>query len=156
MRGVSVLSEVHLLQFPVRIWTQAREQNDALLREFALITTGGGGEQHGVPARLLALLESLDVRFAGVSSAQELVLNEAAEAGRLVLEDLTYRVPSEVVEATIALGALLEEADDYCEEGQHLLTVAATPEVIRFRRWFLQQFVEQIAGKPATSWPDWP
>lgn len=150
------LHDVHLLQLPVRIWAQAQEQTDALLREFALITTGGGMHSHEVPSRLLALIDTLDVRFAGVSTSQELALRDAAESGKLVLDDLAYQVPADVVGASVALGALLDEADTYCAEGQHLLTMAATPEVIRFRRWFLQQFVDQVGGKPAIAWPDWP
>jgi hypothetical protein len=144
-----------MLQLPVRIWAQAQEQTDALLREFALITTGGG-IHHEVPGRLLALIDTLDDRFAGVTTSQEIALRDAAESGRLVLEELVYQVPGDVVEASVALGALLDEADAYCEQGQHLLTVAATPEVVRFRHWFLQQFVDQVGGKPATAWPDWP
>jgi hypothetical protein len=27
---------------------------------------------------------------------------------------------------------------------------------VRFRRWFLAQFVDQIAGDPPVAWPDWP
>jgi hypothetical protein len=153
---VTSLHDVHLLQLPVRLWAQAQEQTDALLREFALITTGGGVQGHEVPGRLLALIDSLDVRFAGVRSSQELALRDAAETGKLVLEDLAYQVPADVVEASVELGALLDEADRYCAEGQHLLTVAATSEVTRFRRWFLQQFVDQVGGEPATAWPDWP
>jgi hypothetical protein len=150
------LHEVHLLQLPVRIWARASEQTDGLLREFALITTAGGMQSHGVPGRLLDLIETLDVQFAGTSASQDAALRDAAAGGKLVVEDLVYLVPDGVVAASVALGALLDEADAYCAEGQHLLTMAADPEVVRFRHWFLQQFVDQVAGKPATAWPDWP
>jgi hypothetical protein len=153
---VSELYDVHLLQLPVRIWAKAQEQTDALVREFALITLGGEVASHEIPHRLLALVETFGTRFAGVASAQEIALREAAAAGRLVIDDLRYVVPAEVTEASLTLGALLQEADAYCADGAHLLTLAAEPDVVRFRAWFLAQFVDQIAGKPAVSWPDWP
>lgn len=153
---MSDLRDVHLLQLPVRIWARAQEQTDALLREFALITMGGGIATHEVPHRLLSLIESFDVRFAGVAVSQELLLRAAAESGKLVIDDLAYQVPAEVSEASLVLGELLDAADAYCAEGSHLLTLASDPEVVRFRWWFLFQFVDQIAGKRAVSWPDWP
>ncbi|MGB8649877.1 MAG: hypothetical protein WCD35_04365 [Mycobacteriales bacterium] len=148
------LHEVHLRQLPVRLWVQAQEQVDALLREFALVATGSEGQRHEVPHRLLALLDDLD-RFEGVSSAQGELLRDAAERGLLVLDDLVYHVPAEVAQASQELEALLAEADAYCADGAHLLTLAATSEVVRFRRWFLAQLVDQVAGRPAVTWPDW-
>lgn len=149
------LHQVRLLQLPVRIWAQAQEQTDALLREFALITTGSEVvEHHDVPRRLLELVESLDVRFAGVSTSQETALRDAADAGLLVL-DLTYEVPAEVLEAAQGLDAMLDAADVFCADGEHLLTLASSSEVVRFRKWFLEQFVVQVEGGEAVAWPDW-
>jgi hypothetical protein len=150
------LRAVHLLQLPVRIWVQAQELTEALLREFALITLGGPTQSHDVPARLLSLIHTLDEEYSGVSTEQELALRTAAESGRMVLEDLRYDVPAAVVDHVQALSDLLDEADAYCAEGQHLLTLAAPTEVVRFRRWFLAQFVDQVAGRPPVAWPEWP
>lgn len=150
------MTKVRLLQLPVPLWAQAQEHTDALLREFALITTGTEVQTHEVPARLLALISRVDVRFAGVSVSQETTLRDAAEAGQPVIEELVYDVPVEVIEAEVALDLLLDEADAYCAQGQHLLTMASSPEVVRFRRWFLSQFVDQLAGNPPIAWPDWP
>jgi hypothetical protein len=144
-----------LLQLPVTVWAQVQERIDALLREFALITTGGQVQSHHVPQRLLALIKSLDVQFSGVSASQELLLRDAHEAGQRVI-DLQYQVPGAVVEASIALGEMLDEADAYCADGQHLLTLEPTVEELRFRRWFLGQFIEQVGGQPPVAWPDWP
>ena len=74
----------------------------------------------------------------------------------MVIEELVYLVPEEAAQASVQLDAMLDEADVYCAEGTLLLTVASTPQVVRFRRWFLTQFVDQIAGKPPVAWPDWP
>lgn len=152
---MSDLHEVHLQQLPVRLWAQAQEQSDALMREFALITMGGPSEGHEVPRKLIDLIASFDARFAGVAVAQEIELREAADAGRLVIEDLVYQVPAEAADASVQLDELLAAADAYCAEGAHLLTLASSEQIVRFRRWFLGQFVDQIAGKPAVAWPDW-
>lgn len=148
------LHAVELRQLPVRLWAQAQEQTDALLREFALITTGSAVADHDVPRRLLELVDHLDIRFAGVSSSQETALRDAAEAGLLVM-DLTYQVPAEVVAAAEALDAMLDEADAFCADGTHLLTLASSGEVVRFRKWFLSQFAVQVEGGDPVSWPDW-
>ncbi|MCW2501436.1 MAG: hypothetical protein JWN87_3112 [Frankiales bacterium] len=152
---MSVLHEVHVLQLPVRIWARAQEQTDALLREFALISTSDGND-HEVPARLTRLIADLEQRFDGVSTAQEQQLYAAADAGLLVLDELVYQLPTEVAEASVTLLQMFDEADAYCADGTHLLTLAADPEVARFRRWFLLQFVDQIAGGAPVRWPDWP
>ena len=47
------------------------------------------------------------------------------------------------------LGAIFDEADAYCRSGEHLLSLATPPDALRFRRWFLGQMVDQIAGGAA-------
>ncbi len=150
------LHEVRFLQLPVRLWAQAQEHSDALLREFALISSSGDAMRHEVPARLVALMSHFDERFAGVGDAQELELRDATERGLMVLPELVYSVPAEGAAASLQLNEMLDEADAYCAEGTLLLTLASSPEVVRFRRWFLTQFVDQVAGKAPVAWPDWP
>jgi len=48
---------------------------------------------------------------------------------------------------------MLDEADDYCRRGDHLLTLATPAEELRFRRWFVGEFVEQLGGAAPTPWP---
>jgi hypothetical protein len=50
---------------------------------------------------------------------------------------------------------MLDEADEYCRRGEHLLTLETPPELVRFRRWYLQEFVNQIAGAAPEPWPDY-
>lgn len=142
------LVEVHILGLPLAVYRRAAEQSDELLREFALIR--GEGSDH-VPARLLALVEELRTRFAGFSADQVRAL-EAAVGGEQDAIDLVYRVPADVRQAAIELAALLEEADDFCRAGE-LLTLAAPPEAVAFRRWFLDEFVRQVDGHPPRPWP---
>lgn len=154
------LREVHLLDVPVRLWARANEQSDELLREFALISLSAEHEavpDHvDVPARLTALVTELDATYGGSGAPQQELLFQAAEQGRLVVEDLAYALPAGAGPAAQHLGELFEEADTYCAQGDHLLTLAADPEVVRFRRWFLAQVVDQLKGAPAVGWPDWP
>ncbi len=49
----------------------------------------------------------------------------------------------------------MDEADDYCRAGQHLLTLVTPPEALAFRRWYLGEFVRQIAGEQPRPWTDW-
>jgi len=64
-------------------------------------------------------------------------------------------VPADVGGASVALGVMLDEADAYCREGRHLLTLSTPPEALAYRRWYLLQFVDQVAGRPPRSWSDW-
>jgi len=49
----------------------------------------------------------------------------------------TYQLPATVVDAVRALDAILDEADEYCLAGKHLLTLATPPDLVTFRRWYL-------------------
>ena len=54
------------------------------------------------------------------------------------------------------LGALLEEVDDFCRSGQHLITLATPPESLAFRRWYLNEFIAQMERhEPPVPWPDY-
>ena len=147
------LFDVHLLQVPVDEWARTQEHTDELLREFALIAADP--ESAGaVPARLTRLVEQLNQTYGGVGGEQEARLFAAAEAGEQVLEDLAFSVPAAAAEACIVLSTLLDEADAFCLAGEHLLTLATPSELVRFRRWYLDQFVTQLGGAAPVAWPD--
>jgi hypothetical protein len=153
---VSELVEVHMLQLPVKLWSRSQEQHDALMREFALMSVPAeeGEKARHVPSRLIELIDNLTADFEGVSTAQEQELYEAAEAGVESL-DQVYRIPAAAAPASRALGEMLDETDEYCRQGKHLLTLAADEELIRFRWWYLDQFIDQVDGKPPVAWPDY-
>jgi hypothetical protein len=153
---VSELVEVHLLQLPVRLWGRSQEQHDAIMREFALMSVPAeeGEKARHVPSRLIELIDTLTADFGGVSTAQEQELYAALEAGVESL-DQVYRIPPAAAAASKALGAMLDETDEYCRQGEHLLTLAADEELVRFRWWYLDQFIDQTEGKPPVAWPDY-
>ena len=150
------LVDVHVLGLPVRLWSRSQEQHDALIREFALMSAPMEGDERDrhVPTRLIELIDRLTADFEGVSTAQEQELYAAAEAGVESL-DQVYRVPPAAPEASKALGLMLDETDEYCRQGKHLLTLAADEELVRFRWWYLDQFIDQPAGRPPVAWADY-
>lgn len=146
------LVEVRIIGMPLGVYRRAGEQNDELLREFALINARHPGPGHEVPARLLALSEEVAARFSGFTVDTESELAAAVARGDASI-DLTYVVPREAAEASRQLAALLDEADGYCRGGGELLTLASSDEVMAFRRWFLGEFIDQIAGAAPRPWP---
>lgn len=153
MDEVPQLMEVRILSLPVPVWERAREHADGMMREFALIQLSGSGN-HGVPRRLLELADELKGRFSGFTEGSEAEL-AAATASEALEIDLVYKVPADVSDACLRLGSLLDEADGYCEAGDHLLTLVTPPEARAFRSWFLKEFVRQIAGEDPLPWPAW-
>jgi hypothetical protein len=151
------LYQVRVLQMPVPLWSRSQEQHDALMREFALMSvpTEESERQRHVPTRLSQLIDTLTADFEGVSTEQEQQLYNAAAAGQPVIDELVYMLPLAAVPASKALGEMLDEADEFCRQGKHLLTLAADDELVRFRRWYLDQFIEQADGKPPVPWPDY-
>lgn len=147
--------EVHLLQLPVPMWVRTQQLTDELLREFALASAQADDDEHHLPHRLTRLIDTLTERFDGVSSAQEQQLFAAAARDQEVIEDLVYAVPAAAGPASRQLGDLLDEADEYCRVGQHLLTLAAPEDVVRFRRWYLWSFLTQVEGAAPVAWPDY-
>lgn len=150
------LADIEIRGLPLPVWARAQEHSDALMREFALIASEAHSDPDGqhVPARLLQLVEKLNASYAGFTGEQEAQLHAASEAGEPEL-DLHYRVPRSVGPAAEELGRLLEEADEYCRSGQHLLTLATPEEAVRLRRWFLSEFSAQARGAAPVAWADY-
>lgn len=142
-----VVLPVNILGLPLDVYQRVSEHNDELLREFALIREEANDH---VPARLLALIEELNSRFGAFTEGPRSMLQGALVRGDKEI-DLEYHLPAEAADAAARLGALLDEADDFCRSGD-LLTLATVPEGLAFRRWFLDEFVSQINGRPPRPW----
>jgi hypothetical protein len=56
----------------------------------------------------------------------------------------------------VALGAILDEVDELCRQGQYLLTLATPPDLVAYRHWLLEEFTRQIAGQEPVAWADSP
>ena len=146
------LVTIRLLDLPVGIHARSSEHSDELMREFTYIRARSeDAERTTVPAKLLDLVDELTGRFAGFTAGSQAELDAAVAAGKASI-DLEYVVPSDVAAACIHLGELLDAADEYCREGDVLLTLATPDELVAYRRWFLDEFVRQSSGDPARPW----
>jgi hypothetical protein len=156
------LATVVLRGLPVPVHARASEHGQELQREFTLLhlqleRQGADPDEStgsDVPRRLVELVEVLQGRYAVYTTEQEDQLEAAIEQGAESI-DLTFRVPRDAARASLDLGAILDEADAYCREGRHLLTLATPPEALAYRQWYLQQFVDQVEGRPPVSWREW-
>lgn len=150
------LVAVHLHGLPLAVHARSAEHSAELQREFALLLAQAEDERegHSVPARLLTLIEELTARFSGFTSETAAELDRALASGGDEI-DLVYRVPRDLGPAVIRLSELLDDADAYCEAGDHLLTLKTPEELVRYRRWFLDQFVAQAAGAEPVRWADY-
>jgi hypothetical protein len=150
------LITVQVIGLPTHLQAEAQQHNDELTRELMLVAeqlrqSGSSGE---LPVRFVELVASLSGRYAMFTAEQEAQLNAAIAAGRPTI-DLTYTVPVSAAAAAGALNGILDEADDYCRAGQLLLTLATPARLVSYRRWFLDQFVDQAGGAAPVPWADY-
>lgn len=151
--GPNGLVAVRLVGFPLDLFRRSREHWDGLVREFTLLTLRPS-EGHQVPVRLVKLISALTESYSPFTGATERERDRAMARGDATV-DLTYLVPVHARQAALDLEAMAEEADEFCRQGEELLTMARPAEVRRFGQWYLSQFVDQIEGRSPRSWPDW-
>jgi hypothetical protein len=147
------LVTIEVIGIPVAIQARAQEHAEELTRELTLIGAQlrEEGNVRDLPVQLVTLIEQLNARYSRFTTEQEQLLADAAVRGDDLI-DLTYRLPASVAAHVQELGDLLDEADAYCRTGRHLLTLATPDDLVAFRRWYLSQFTEQVAGQPPVSW----
>jgi hypothetical protein len=150
--GADELREVRILEFPIDVNQRASEAFEGLRREFTLVAMRTT-EAAEVPARLLELVAALTDEFEGISSGPDRLRAEAEERGDLVVAELVHHVPLAVLPACVALNEMIDEADEYCRQGDLLLSLASPPEAVAFRRWYLGEFTAQLNGEPPLPWP---
>ncbi|MHB1585183.1 MAG: hypothetical protein ACYCU7_08460 [Acidimicrobiales bacterium] len=151
--GDEPLVEVRLVGLPMELYLRTRDHGADLMREFELLQLSDHAV-HDVPGRLVSLAAELTEQFGAFTASADAELSDAEARGAPQI-DLVYRVPPAAAEGAQRLEVLLDEADDYCRAGDELLTLAATPETVAFRHWFLREFVAQAGGRPPTPWPDY-
>jgi anti-sigma B factor antagonist len=144
----SDLATVRLVGFPLAVQQRAAARYDALMREFALLRSEQPASS--VPNRLLELVDDITSRFSGFSDLPTADI-EAARARGDATVDVEYRIPPEAADAARAFNDLLDETDDYCKAGRHLVTLQEAPDMRAFRQWFLSEFNNQIGGAPPVA-----
>lgn len=147
---------MHLLQLPVALAAKSQQHFEELMREFTLIATGGGAAdpEHQVPQRLMNLINTLVQQFGGLNNAAEERLDRAIERRDRVIDDHMLDIPVEAGPASQLLNDMIDEADEYCRRGQHLLTLESPPDCVAYRRWYLGEVIGQLAGAEPVPWPD--
>jgi hypothetical protein len=145
---------VRLIGLPVLLQARAQEHADELTRELTLIgeQMRQRGDHAGLPTRLVSLVEQLTAEYSMFTGEQEQQVADALASGAVTI-DLTYQVPASVAVAARALSDILDEADDYCRAGEHLLTLPTPDDLLVYRRWFLDAFTDQIAGAEPVPYP---
>ena len=152
------LVQVHVLELPVPIAAKTQQHFEELLREFSLMQAGAaadvesGDDERHVPRRLMALVDTLTQAFAGMNDDARSRLNAAIARGDAQIDDHLMELPREAGPGAQALLDMLEEADEYCRRGEHLLTLSTPQDCIDYRRWYLAEVVGQLAGQPPVPW----
>ena len=146
---------VRLLGSPVDLFFAAQEGVDGLVREFTLIAFGrqSGVTEHEVPVKLRELVEEVGTRFGGFAADIAGVFERAAAAGETSV-DLEIAMHPIGVDISARFAELLDQADEFCRSGD-LLTLAAPPEVVAWRRWWFGEVVGQgREGRAPVGYPE--
>jgi hypothetical protein len=146
------LRTIALVGFPLDLFARARQHNEALLREFAFLVDGGG-DNTDIPRQLLDVVGRVRVRAAGLN-AGALAMVETAMARGDETGDFEFVIPVSIAASTREFASLLDQVDAYCAAGD-LLTLAAPPELRRFRDWYLGEITGQVEGRPPIAWCDY-
>ncbi|MHB1988498.1 MAG: STAS domain-containing protein [Acidimicrobiales bacterium] len=147
------LVTVCLLDVPVGLWGRADDEAKDLMREFTLIVLGQARDEPDSPGRLLELIEELQQTYGAFGSEQTEQLERARNDGQDTIDRLEYRLPAGAQADIRRLGDILNEADEYCRRGKHLLSLASSVAARAFRGWFLEEMCNQLGGHEPTPWP---
>ena len=145
------LVTVRILGLPLQLHARAKQRDDGMRREFTYIVEQAREQADAVPSRLLRLSSLLSQRYDGFTSAQEEQIDDGVEAGDLQLDELVFELPADAGEAAAQLGRVLDEADQFCRDGQ-LLMLATPPDLVAYRQWYLDNFIAQCAGGQPIPW----
>jgi ElaB/YqjD/DUF883 family membrane-anchored ribosome-binding protein len=151
--GHEELVTVVLLDLPVAIWERADDEARDLMRELAVIELNRDREIADVPSSLMDLIDEIERDHGAIGRDQTRRLARARAAGESVIDRLEYRLPRCSAADVRRLAEALDAADEYCRQGEHLLSVATSRAAKAFRDWFLGELITQLAGGEPTPWP---
>jgi hypothetical protein len=149
------LFEVRLLDVPLVLRERSRQHGADLLREMELISLGyaTGTARHELPRRLLELAKELERVYGPYVAANTDEMDAALDRGEDTLAEVVYHLPRKSVSFMDHVEAILREVDDYCREGQQLLTLTPPADVAVYREWASSEVRRQYDGAPPTPWP---
>jgi hypothetical protein len=148
--------EVRLIGVPLRIRARSTEHEQDLLRELALVQVSADGDRESsVPGRLLRIADEIRTSYGAASARPNAEMEAALDRGEEAI-DVLYAVPPEVRPVLRRAQAILEEAEQYCRDGQYLLTLASPPDVAAYRAWVFDEFERQLTGHDPVPWSQSP
>ncbi len=156
---------VVLKDLPATLWLAAREHQDAVLRELALLRAAPGASPDlGLTADLAA---ADDARFT-ISAAVDLAVERARASGTAsvplpqshpgalppvpALPDLWMAVRPGQAGSFAQLQDALDEGERLAAAGR-LLVHPGLPEITAVRDWACEQVIAQLGGSPPAAWP---
>lgn len=150
---MSDLYEVRLIGFPLALYARAQEHHEELMREFQLLALDPEAAP-SIPRRLVTLIDEVTTAYAAFTETPNAERDAAMARGDESI-DLVYHVPASAAAAAAQLTRMLDEADEFCRDGDRLLTLASTPETAALRQWQLSEFTAQVEGATPTPWDEW-
>jgi hypothetical protein len=152
---VTGLIEIRLLELPLVLRERSRQHGADLLREMELITAGAkaGMTALHAPARLVELAQELDDVYGPYVESTTEEMDAALDRGEETIAVAVYRLPVSGLDFVRHVAHILAEVEAYCQEGEHLLTLAAPPDIAAYREWSMSEVERQAAGAAPTPWP---
>ncbi|MEP9382378.1 ATP-binding protein [Nocardioides sp. KR10-350] len=140
--------EVHVLGVPLALYVGFQNHFRELRREVRLLALAHAAE-YPLAKSLSDLFSALERQLRdGIGQAEiEGAVDSGAERA-----DLRVRMPRAAAETLQRFLELLDVTDEFCRQ-ERLLTLARSPEQVRFQRWFLGEYIRQAAGSSPTPWP---
>jgi hypothetical protein len=141
-----------LVDYPVALGCQQRQEVAGLLRELQLVVIGSRDPETemSVPLRLLALAEGITATYGAQLDPAEAELDRAFAAG----EDTTilrYELLPVSRDVVLQYAVAMAEVDEFCRRAS-LITLATPPELLELRRWTVEEFVRQYDGELPRPW----
>ena len=150
------MAEVVLLGMPVDLRARAQQHSDELVREMTLIALQiREGDGQALPVRLTELVAEVQQLYGAFAAGADEQVDAAVARGDTVVARVIYTVPRTVGPFAGHLIDILEEADEFCRQGNYLLALASPPDIHAYRIWALLEFQRQIDGQQPVSWPDY-
>lgn len=138
---------LHLLSFPVELFSHLRVHFNELGRELRLLALTN-------PERYPLAVEFAEV-FLRVEHERRQVLGldalERAMAAGIDVIDLRYEIPASSVDTMERIGDLLDQVYDSLAE-ESLLVIRPPEELLELQHWYLGEFVRQGRGEAPTPW----
>lgn len=144
--------EIRLLGYPVRLGQRQQEHNDDLLRELSLLVISRSlpGQELHAPLRLLDMSDMLVTMYRAELEPARKEREAAFLRGERTV-DLVYRNVLNGDKIVRDYAAIAAQVDRFCASGD-LLTLTTPPDLLELRRWTLEQFLDQMAGRPPARW----